>query len=235
MADRIISDFTSIAALQAGDLLLLERGASYYNIDASNLVAHLTSDNIPEGATNKYQNNENIDDRVSALIQNGSGVTWTYDDGAGTLTGDIFDDNNAATGENNRLMAVARGTLTKTSIDLLFSSPTALTPIAGKDEYFIPIYFAARWNDVAGTASAAGTLDIVDQGTSQVLGDVTAADIIGVNGAIAYFQFKNSPDWAYDLTQVQIKLSGANPTGVGASDTLQWELGYRVVTFAAPE
>lgn len=29
---------------------------------------------------------ESIDDRVAALIQNGTGITWTYDDAAGTLT-----------------------------------------------------------------------------------------------------------------------------------------------------
>ena len=33
--------------------------------------------------------NENIDDRVAALIQNGTGLTWTYDDVANTLTGNV--------------------------------------------------------------------------------------------------------------------------------------------------
>jgi hypothetical protein len=32
---------------------------------------------------------EFIDDQVAALIQNGTGLTWTYDDGAGTLTGNV--------------------------------------------------------------------------------------------------------------------------------------------------
>lgn len=32
---------------------------------------------------------EQIDDRVAVLIQDGTGLTWTYDDGLGSLTGDV--------------------------------------------------------------------------------------------------------------------------------------------------
>lgn len=32
---------------------------------------------------------EAVDDRVAALIQNGTGISWTYDDGAGTLTANV--------------------------------------------------------------------------------------------------------------------------------------------------
>jgi hypothetical protein len=53
------------------------------------LAGSATTDDLPEGATNKYFSNENIDDRVAALIQNGTGLTWTYDDVAGTLTGNV--------------------------------------------------------------------------------------------------------------------------------------------------
>lgn len=47
-----------------------------------------TTSNLPEG-TNLYYTDERVDDRVSSLIQNGTGLTWTYDDGAGTLTGNV--------------------------------------------------------------------------------------------------------------------------------------------------
>ena len=43
---------------------------------------------VTEG-TNLYFTNERVDDRVSALIQNGTGLTWTYDDTANTLTGNV--------------------------------------------------------------------------------------------------------------------------------------------------
>lgn len=41
--------------------------------------------NLAEG-TNLYFTDERVDDRVAALIQNGTGITWSYNDGAGTLT-----------------------------------------------------------------------------------------------------------------------------------------------------
>ena len=36
--------------------------------------------------TNLYYTNERVDDRVSTLIQNGTGISWSYDDTAGTFT-----------------------------------------------------------------------------------------------------------------------------------------------------
>lgn len=45
-----------------------------------------TTNDLPEGTTNKFYTDERVDDRVSALIQNGTGVTWSYDDVSGTLT-----------------------------------------------------------------------------------------------------------------------------------------------------
>ncbi|MEW6499719.1 MAG: hypothetical protein AB1589_45740, partial [Cyanobacteriota bacterium] len=33
--------------------------------------------------------NENVDDRVAALVQNGTGLNWTYNDVANTFTGDV--------------------------------------------------------------------------------------------------------------------------------------------------
>lgn len=44
------------------------------------------TDDLAEGATNQYFTDERVDDRVAALIQNGTGITWSYNDGAGTLT-----------------------------------------------------------------------------------------------------------------------------------------------------
>ena len=36
--------------------------------------------------TNLYYTNERVDDRVSTLIQNGTGISWSYDDASGTFT-----------------------------------------------------------------------------------------------------------------------------------------------------
>jgi hypothetical protein len=44
-----------------------------------------TTSNLAEGA-NLYFTDERVDDRVALLIQNSATVTWTYNDGLGTLT-----------------------------------------------------------------------------------------------------------------------------------------------------
>ena len=44
------------------------------------------SDDITEGTTNKYLNNENIDDRVAGLIQAGNNITVNYDDANDAFT-----------------------------------------------------------------------------------------------------------------------------------------------------
>ena len=44
------------------------------------------SDDITEGATNLYQNPENIQDEVNNLLQQGNNITLVYDDAANTMT-----------------------------------------------------------------------------------------------------------------------------------------------------
>lgn len=51
-------------------------------------LAPFTTANLTEGA-NLYYTDERVDDRVAALIQNGTGITWTYNDVANTLTGNV--------------------------------------------------------------------------------------------------------------------------------------------------
>jgi hypothetical protein len=77
--------------------VLLQNGTGIswtYNDPANTLtptisLSPFTTDNLTEGATNKYATNENIDDRVAALIQNGTGLTWTYNDPSNTFTGNV--------------------------------------------------------------------------------------------------------------------------------------------------
>lgn len=60
-----------------------------------NYINSITSDNVTEGSTNLYFNDERVDDRVAALVTAGIGLTKTYDDGGNLLTIDL--DNTAVT------------------------------------------------------------------------------------------------------------------------------------------
>jgi len=53
---------------------------------SSGTLANLSTDNLIEGITNLYFTSERVDDRVAALLQEGSAITLTYDDNADTLT-----------------------------------------------------------------------------------------------------------------------------------------------------
>ena len=53
---------------------------------ASQIATKAKSDEITEGSTNLYHTDERVDDRVNALLQEGTGISLTYDDAAGTLT-----------------------------------------------------------------------------------------------------------------------------------------------------
>lgn len=54
----------------------------------SERVDTLTTDGVSEGG-NLYYTDERVDDRVAALIDSGTGLSWTYDDGTGSLVGDV--------------------------------------------------------------------------------------------------------------------------------------------------
>ena len=72
----------------------------------------LDSDNIGEGSTNLYYSNERVDDRISALVQNGTGLSWTYNDALNTFTPAVslssFDTDNLSEGSTNLYYTDAR-------------------------------------------------------------------------------------------------------------------------------
>lgn len=68
--------------------------------------ANATTSDITEGSRLYYTDDRN-DDRTAALIQNNTGITWTYNDGAGTLTPTLSD--NSATNELQTISASGSG------------------------------------------------------------------------------------------------------------------------------
>lgn len=78
-------------------------GAAAYNSSTGVITIPGTTDHVTEGS-NLFYTNERVDDRVSALIQNGTGISWSYNDAGGTLTPTIslspFSTSNLSEGSN---------------------------------------------------------------------------------------------------------------------------------------
>jgi len=94
-----------------------------------------STDSVPEGSTNLYFTNERVDDRVAVLVQNGTGITWTYNDASNTFTPTVtlapFSTTNLAEGANlyytDARVAAAPGVVNKQPLD------STLTALAGLD------------------------------------------------------------------------------------------------------
>lgn len=123
----------------------------------------LTSDNIGEGSTNLYYTNEKVDDRISVLVQNGTGLTWTYNDGLDTFTPTVslssFDTDNLSEGSTNKYFS---NTLANSAIDARVTKT-----------------FVDNLNVVAASASgnAATATALASAQNFSLTGDVTASAV----------------------------------------------------------
>ena len=147
----------------------LTEGSNLYYTDArwDTRLAAKTTDNITEGSTNLFFTNERTDDRVAALIQNGTGLTWTYDDAAGTFTGvvSLSPFNTSQLSENTNLYYTdAR--------------------VASKVDSYVNKAFVDNLNVVAASTSgnAATATILATQRAFQISGDVTSA-AVNFNGS----------------------------------------------------
>ena len=125
---------TRLGTKDTGDLA--EGSNLYYTIARwDTRLAQKTTDNITEGSTNLFFTNERTDDRVAALIQNGTGLTWTYDDTAATFTGvvSLSPFNTSQLSESGSLYfteARARSSISENSAQLSYDSATGVLTYA---------------------------------------------------------------------------------------------------------
>ena len=83
------SDFTTDFAAESTTNLSEGTNLYYTSARFDSDFSGKDTDDLGEGSTNLYFTDERVDDRVSSLIQDGTGISWTYNDGGGTLTANV--------------------------------------------------------------------------------------------------------------------------------------------------
>jgi len=193
---------TRLATKDTGDL---SEGSNLYYTDTrfdTRLASKDTGD-LTEGS-NLYFTNERTDDRVAALIQNGTGITWTYDDASGTLTGvvSLSSFNTSQLTESGNLYytdARARAAISENSAQLSYDSSTGVltysqgnsdtvsegstnlfytdTRVATKIDSYVDKAFVDALNVVAASTSgnAATATALATTRTFSITGDATAS------------------------------------------------------------
>ena len=202
----------------------LTEGLNLYYTQArfdSALTAKSTSD-LSEGA-NLYYTNERVDDQVSALIQSGTGISWSYDDGAGTLTPTIslspFSTTNLSEGTNlyyttarfdSAFAGKDTGGLTEGS-NLYYTSARFDSAFTGKSTSDLSegtnlYYTTARWDSKLATAD---TDDLSEGTTNLYYTDTRANSAIDVRVNKAFV----------DALDVQAASVDANSVALGTDTT----------------
>ena len=119
--------FTPTVTLSPFSTSNLSEGSNLYYTDNrfDTRLAAKDTDNLSEGSSNLYFTNERVDDRVASLLQNGTGISFTYNDSSNTLTPVIslssFDTDNLSEGSSNLYHTTER---VQDIVGAMFSSNT---------------------------------------------------------------------------------------------------------------
>jgi hypothetical protein len=156
-----------------------------------------------------------IDDTVAALIQNGTGITWTYNDGAATLTGN-FTGTTSVVPEGSNLY------YTQGRFDSAFAAKSTTNLAEGTNLYFTE----ARGNaNFATNLAASDTNDLAEGSTNlyytnsraRTALSVTAGTGLSYNNTTGVFNLAAIPNAS--LTNSSITING-QAVSLGGSVTL---------------
>jgi hypothetical protein len=158
---------------------------------------------------------ELIDDTVAALIKNGTGITWTYNDGAASLTGN-FTGTTSVVPEGSNLY------YTQGRFDSAFAAKSTTNLAEGSNLYFT----AARGNANFATNLAASDTDDLTEGATNLYFtnarartalSVTAGTGLSYNNTTGVFNLAAIPNAS--LTNSSITING-QAVSLGGSVTL---------------
>jgi len=118
-----------------------------------------TTDDVTEGSANLYFTTERVDDQVAALLTEGSNITLTYDDTAGTLTITAVEDDLS----NNTTSDLAEGTNLYFTTERVDDQVAALLTEGSN--------ITLTYDDIAGTLTISGVEDDLSNNTTDDLAE----------------------------------------------------------------
>ncbi len=158
------------------------------------------TDDLPEGQNNLYYTDERVDDRVAALLQDGTGLSWTYDDDNGTLTGNVS------------LSPFSTDDLSEGSINLYFTDARAISAVEGNAN----VFNADQTLDKTGTATSDAQYpsylqkfkcSVWDSGNSQAVDHSWKIKSIGETDASRFGIFDNGDNEILSLKDNKVGIS----------------------------
>ncbi len=234
-------DIPDGGATQSGVYIVGYRGSTDYRFPFDNLFDNVTTDDIPEGITDLYYTDERVDDRVATLIQDGTGIAWVYDDGAGTLTPTVsltsFNTSNLSqNSSSNHYVQPATVSLDDTEIKSLNSTPVNFTGSglgSLSSDLGIIINGVCAQSIVNTTGYTNSGIDIVDTSTGNILFEFpsTLASTVGTTTMQA-----SQVASGVVITSggnIAIKAKTGDPTGGNAANTIKAYFNFEIVDFAS--
>ena len=190
-------------------------------IDLTTSISGFDTDNLSEGSSNLYYTNERVDDRVAALLQNGTGISFAYNDAGGTLTptisgtSSIITDFSEAVQDVTGAQLVTNGSHTGISasyddsgdgaIDLSLVTENVQDIVGGMFSGNTETGISATYED------GDGTIDLVVSGTSSIISDFEEA-VEDVVGAMVSSNTESGISVTYDDTDGTLDFNVSDPT-----------------------
>lgn len=219
------------ATFASGDKLTGYRSTADKSFPFTTFLTNYDTADLAEGS-NLYYTDERVDDRVSSLIQNGTGISWSYDDGAGTLTPTVslgaFSTDNLGEG-NNKYILINETTINDTAIKLLNTTPQNIATASLPNGVCGVAFIVARFKNTGLTGYTNSGLNIIDETTGNVLATLPSTLLNSSTDEYAMCNLVSTGVLVTNQVSIQIQAAGSNPTVGSASNSLLISVAYKEV------